>query len=145
MFDPQFLAICVFNQGFGFIRFGMVAAHAAQPAPFRRLFFKKVKFPYDVKISIPVAHADHDVTDLGKTTGNVFADAPESNVTGALLLPQQVGRMGKQPPVAECPAQKHRLLVEMLCGFVFHLFVLSLLFLDDDLGFHKPVEGSNSD
>ena len=126
MFDPQFLAIFVFDKGFGLVRIGVVATHPAQPAPFRCLFFIKVKFPYDIKIRIPVVRADHDVTGLGEATGNILADAPESNITGALLLPQQVGLMGKQMAILCCPAQKQRLLVEMLCWSFSHWFILAL-------------------
>ena len=125
MFNPQFLTICVFDQGFRLVRIGVVAAQNAQPAPFLRSFCKKVKFSYDIKISIPVVCADHDGAGLGKTTGNMPADAPETNVTGAFLLPQQVGLMKKQPPVPGCPAQKQRLLVELLFDWsAFHCFVL---------------------
>ena len=126
MFDPQFLAIFVFDKGFGLVRMGMVAAQPAQPTPFRRPFFIKVKFPYDIKISIPVVRADHDGAWLGKTTGNMLADAPETNVKGTLFLPQQVRLMGKQPPVAGCPAQKQRLLVEMPYWSFSHWFILAL-------------------
>jgi len=87
MFDPQFLALFIFDQGFGFVRIGVVAAHAAQPLAFPGTFFKKVKFPYDVKISIPVVNADHDGTDLGKTTGNMLADTTKADEKGALLPP----------------------------------------------------------
>ena len=126
MFDPQFLAIFVFDQGLDLVRIGMVATQPAQPAPFQCLFFIKVKFPYDIKIRIPVVRADHDGTGLGETTGNMLADAPESNITGALLLPQQIGLMGKQMPVLCRPAQKQRLLVEMLAWSFSHWFIFAL-------------------
>ncbi len=84
----------------------MVAAQRAHPAPCRCFIFKKVKFLDNVKEDFAIVYRNFDLADAGKVTGDMSADAPEADDKAAVALPQQVGLMGKQTLIADCPAPK---------------------------------------
>ena len=90
----------------------MVAAHAAQPAPFRRPFFIKVKFPDDVEKCFIIVNPDFNAAGCEKITGNALADTAKADDKVAFSLTKQVWLMGKQFRVIGDPLQKELLLIE---------------------------------